>query len=208
MMETAMSDGKGNGVSDVWRRRDRDGGGDGSRRPQQWPMAAATAMGNCDGDGDGDGNGVGVGDGDGDGKGDGHGKGDHEGRVASSCGGNVQRFWTGDTLPPPTWTWGKFIHQHCIMGVTLQRVFAPLQGGRFLTAHHGLFLFIIYNYCSVYWTTLCLPPRIIQALKNPPVSPLMLYLLHSSKNPVSLFMIYPGSYCTFCQGKPGQGMQW
>jgi hypothetical protein len=27
----------------------------------------------------------------------------------------------------------------CIMGVTLLRVFAPLQGGEFLTAHHGLF---------------------------------------------------------------------
>ncbi len=26
------------------------------------------------------------------------------------------------------------------MGVTLLRVFAPLQGGEFLTAHHGLYL--------------------------------------------------------------------
>ncbi len=109
-------------------------------------------MGNCDGDGDGDGNGDGVrvGDGDGDGKGDGHSKGDAEGRVASSCGGNVQHFWMGNTLPPPPWSQGKFIHQRCIMGVTLRRVFAPLQGGGFLTANHGLFLFIIYNYCSVY----------------------------------------------------------
>ncbi len=49
-------------------------------------------------------------------------------------------------------------------------------------------------------------PRIIQAVKNP-VSPLMLYLLHSFKNPVSLLMIYPSSYCTFCQGKLGQGLQ-
>ncbi len=58
-------------------------------------------MSNCDSNGDGVGNGnvVGVGDGDGKGKGDGHGKGDHEGRVASSCGGNVQCFWMGDTLP-------------------------------------------------------------------------------------------------------------
>jgi hypothetical protein len=31
---------------------------------------------------------------------------------------------------------GKCIHQRCIMGVTLQRVFAPFQGGGFLTAHH------------------------------------------------------------------------
>jgi hypothetical protein len=49
-------------------------------------------------------------------------------------------------------------------------------------------------------------PCIIQALKNP-VSQLTLYLLHSSKNPVSILTIYPGSYCTFCQGKPGQGLQ-
>ncbi len=28
------------------------------------------------------------------------------------------------------------------------------------------------------------------------------------KNPVSLLTIYPGSYCTFCQGKSGQGLQW
>jgi hypothetical protein len=102
---------------------------------------------------------------------------------------------------------GKCIHQRCVlMGVTLLRVFPPLQGGGFLTAHHGL--------CFVYFLQLLFsllnnplfPPRIIQALKNP-VSPLMLYLLHSSKNPVSLLTIYPGSQCTLCQGKPGQGLQ-
>ncbi len=64
-------------------------------------------MGNCNGNGDGDSNGNGngnrveVGDGDGNGKGDSHGKGDHKGRVASSCGGNVQRFWMGDTASTP-----------------------------------------------------------------------------------------------------------
>ncbi len=31
---------------------------------------------------------------------------------------------------------GKCIHQCCIIGVTLLRVFAPLQGGGFLIAHH------------------------------------------------------------------------
>ncbi len=73
----------------------------------------ATAMGDCDGDsdGNGDGNGVGNGngDGDGDGNGDGHSEGEHyEGRVlTSSCGGNVQCFWRGDTLPPPPWTQRK-----------------------------------------------------------------------------------------------------
>jgi hypothetical protein len=102
---------------------------------------------------------------------------------------------------------GKYIHQCCVMGVTLLRVFLPFQGGGFLTAHHGLF------FCLLFTTTVqfllnnpLFAPRIIQALKNL-VSPLMLYLLHSSKNPVSLLMIYTSSYCTFCQGKPGQGLQ-
>jgi hypothetical protein len=46
---------------------------------------------------------------------------------------------------------GKCIHQRCIMGMTLLRVFPPFQGGGLLTAHHGFFfLFIIYNYCLVY----------------------------------------------------------
>ncbi len=31
---------------------------------------------------------------------------------------------------------GVCIHQRCVMGVTLLRVFAPFQGGGFLTAHH------------------------------------------------------------------------
>ncbi len=65
-----------------------------------------TAMGN----GNGDGNGVGNVDGDGDGNhnGDGHGEGNNdEGRVASSCAGNVQHYGRGDTLPPPPWTQRK-----------------------------------------------------------------------------------------------------
>jgi hypothetical protein len=101
---------------------------------------------------------------------------------------------------------GKCIHQRCIIGVTLLRVFAPLQGGGFLTAHYGFFFV---NYLQLLFSLLNNPlfaPHIIQALKNL-VSPLTLYLLHSSKNPVSLLTIYPGFYCTFCQGKPGQGLQ-
>ncbi len=106
-----MANGKGNGNSNGWRQQNRDCGGDGWRQPQrQWPTATAMAMGNCDGDGDVDGNGVGDGNGDGNGNGNGnsHGEGDHyKGRVASSCGGNVQCFWRGDTLPPPPWTQRK-----------------------------------------------------------------------------------------------------
>jgi hypothetical protein len=36
---------------------------------------------------------------------------------------------------------GVCIHQCFVMGVSLQRVFAPFQGGGLLTAHHGLFSF-------------------------------------------------------------------
>ncbi len=63
-------------------------------------------MGNGNGDGDGVGND--NGDGDGDCNGNGHGEGDdNEGRVASSCAGNVQCYGRGDTLPPPPWTQRK-----------------------------------------------------------------------------------------------------
>jgi hypothetical protein len=40
---------------------------------------------------------------------------------------------------------GKCIHQRCIMGVTLLRVFPPFQGGGFLTAHHGLFFCLLFT---------------------------------------------------------------
>jgi hypothetical protein len=93
-----------------------------------------------------------------------------------------------------------------IIGVTLLRVFAPLQGGGFLTAHHGLFFVYFLQLLFSLLNNTLVTPRVIQALKNL-VSQLTIYLLHSSKNPVSLLTIYPGSYCTFCQGKPGQGMQ-
>ncbi len=92
------------------------------------------------------------------------------------------------------------------MGVTLLRVFAPLQGGGFLTAHHGFFFVYFLQLLISLLNNPLFAPHIIQALKNP-VSLLMLYLLHSSKNPVSLLTIYLDSYCTFCQGKPGQGLQ-
>ncbi len=98
---------------------------------------------------------------------------------------------------------GKCIHHRWVTGVTLQRVFAPLQGGGFLTAHHGLFFVNFLQLLFSLQNNPLFAPCNIQALKNP-VSPLMLYLLHSSKNPISLLTIYPGSYCTFCQGKPCQ----
>jgi hypothetical protein len=118
-MALAMVDGDCN-VNGRWQRR------------WQW------AMGNCDGNGDGDGNGNGnrggVGDGNGDGNGNGngnhHGKGDHykEGlplHVAKMC----SAFGGATPCLHPHGHKGKCIHQRCIMGVTLLRVFAPLKGG-------------------------------------------------------------------------------
>ncbi len=65
-------------------------------------------MGNSNSDGDGVGNDDGDGDDDGNGNGDGHGDGNHyTGKVASSCGGDVQCFWRGNTLPPLPWTQTK-----------------------------------------------------------------------------------------------------
>ncbi len=69
------------------------------------------------------------------------------------------------------------IHQRCIMGVMLQRVFAPFQGGGFLTAHHGLLFYFLQLLFSLLNNPLFIP-CIIQALKNP-ASPLALYFLHS-----------------------------
>jgi hypothetical protein len=123
----------------------------------------------------------------------------HVGEMRSAFGGATPCFH-------PHGHKGKCIHQCCVIGVTLLRVFAPLQGGGFLTAHHGLFFV---SFLQLLFSLLNNPlfvPRIIQALKNP-VSPLMLYLLHSSKNPISLLTNYLGSYCTFCQGKTEQGLQ-
>ncbi len=166
-------------------------------------------MGDCDGNGNSNGNRVGDGDGDGDGNGNGngHGKGNHyKGRVASSCGGDVQHFWRGDTLPPPPWTQRK-VHSPVLRhgGDTAKSV-CSLSRGRIPDSSPWIV------FCLFFTTTFSLlnnplfAPRIIQALKNP-VSRLTLYLLHSSKNPVSLLTIYPSSYCTFCQGKPRQGLQ-
>jgi hypothetical protein len=94
-------------------------------------MATAMAMGNCNSNGNGNSNGDGVGDSNGDGNdndnGNGHGEGNHyKGRVASSCGSNVQRFLRGDTLPPPPWTKRK-VHSPALRhgGDTAKSVCSP-----------------------------------------------------------------------------------
>ncbi len=109
----------------------------------------ATAMGGSNGNG----NGVGNGDGDGDGNcnGDSHGKGNNDkGRVASSCAGDVQHCGRGDTLPPPPWT-QRIVRSPALRhgGDTAKSV-CSLSTGRVPDSSPWiLFLFIIYNYCSV-----------------------------------------------------------
>ncbi len=102
------------------------------------------------GDGDGNGDGVGGDNGDGNGNcnGDGHGKGNHyEGRVASSCIGNVQRCGRGDTLPPPPWTQRK-VHSPVLHhgGDTAKSVCSPSRGRAPDSSPWIVLLFIIYNY--------------------------------------------------------------
>ncbi len=134
-MAAAMVDGDCNG-NDQWQWQRR------------WAIATATAMamamatelvGNGDRDGNGDGNG------------NGHGKGNHyKGRVASSCGRDVQRFWTGNTLPPPPWTQSK-MHSPVLHhgGNTAKSVCSPSRG-RVPDSSPWIVFFTFYNYCSVY----------------------------------------------------------
>ncbi len=107
-------------------------------------------MGNGDGDGDGVGNG--IGDGNGDCNGDGHSEGNNdEGRVASSCAGDVQRCGRGDTLPPPPWT-QRNVHSPALHhgGDTAKSVCSLSRQRVPDSSPWILFLFIIYNYCSIY----------------------------------------------------------
>ncbi len=145
-----MADGKGNNNGDGQRQCNRDGGGNGQQQPQwQWPMAMA--MGDGDGNSNGDVVGNGNGDGNGDCNGNNHSKGDNDkGRVASSCSSNVQHCGRGNTLPPPPWTQKK-VHSPALRhgGDTAKSV-SSLSRGRVPDSSPWIFLFIIYNYCSVY----------------------------------------------------------
>ncbi len=110
--------------------------------------AMAMGNGNCYGDGVGDDNG----DGNSDCNGNGHGEGDNnKGRVASSCAGNMQHYGRGDTLPPPPLTQRK-VHSPALHhgGDTAKSVSSLSRGGGPDSSPWILFLFIIYNYCSVY----------------------------------------------------------
>ncbi len=100
---------------------------------------------------------------------------------------------------------GKCIHQHCITVVTLLRIFAPPQGGVFLTAHHGLFFVYFLQLLLVYWTTLCTPPALFRHSRTlsarwcstsstPPRTPSAYW--QSTSAPIALFVkVSPGRAC-------------
>jgi hypothetical protein len=113
-----------------------------------------------------------------------------QGRVTSLCASNVQCCGRGNALPSPPGHKGVCIAQCCAMGVPLQRVFAPFQGGGILRAHQGLVFYFFQLPVQFTKITLCSPTPI-----------------QSPKTLVSLLTVYPGSYCTFCQGKLWWGLQ-
>ncbi len=160
-MATAMANGDGD--VNGWWRRDRDGSGNGQQQLQrQWPTAMAMAM--CDGNGNGDRVSDGDGDGNGDCNGNGHSKVNHyKGMVASSCASDVQLCGRGNILPPPPWIQRK-VHSPalCHGGDTSKSVCSPSRGRVPDSSPWIVFLFIFYNYCSVYWTTLCSPPTLFR----------------------------------------------
>ncbi len=74
----------------------------------------------------------------------------------------------------------------CVMGVTLLRVFAPLQGGGFLTAHHGLFfIYLLQLLFSLLNNPLFAPPHYSGAQEPcQPIDALPPPLLQESRHPI------------------------
>ncbi len=103
--------------------------------------ATATSYGNVD-----------NGDGNSNHNGNGHGNGNNDkGRIASSCAGSVQHCGRGNTLPPPQWTQRKVHSQVLHHGGDTAKSVCSLSRGRVPDSSPWIvFLFIFYNYCSVY----------------------------------------------------------
>ncbi len=117
-------------------------------------MAMAIGYGYVDDDvnGDSDGDNDGNGDGDGNRNGKGHSYSNNDkGRVVSSCAGNVQCCGRGNTLPPALWTQRK-VHSSVLRhgGDTAKSVCSLSRGRVSDSSPWIVFLFICYNYCSVY----------------------------------------------------------
>ncbi len=81
---------------------------------------------------------------------------------------------------------GKCIHQRCIIGLTLLRVFPPFQGGGFLTAHHGLFFCLLYTTTVQFTEQLSVCPPHYSGAQEPcqPIDALPPPLLQESHQPI------------------------
>ena len=116
-------------------------------------MATATAMaiGYSNVDSNGDGVGVGNGGGNGDCNGNVHGDSNNDqGRVASSCAGDVQHCGRGNTLPPPPWTQRKVHSPALHHGGDTAKSVCSLSKGRGSDSSPLIVFVYFYNYCLVY----------------------------------------------------------
>ncbi len=147
------------------------------------------------GNGNGDSNGVGKDDR----NGDGHGEGDNDkGRVAFSCASNMQCCGRGDTLPPPPWTQRKVHSPALNHGGDTAKSVCSLSRGKVPDSSPWFFLCLLFTTTVQFTEQPSVCPPHYSGTQEPcqPIDP-----------PVSLLTIYPGSYCTFCQGKLGQDLQ-
>jgi hypothetical protein len=82
---------------------------------------------------------------------------------------------------------GKCIHQCCIMGVTLLRVFPPFQGGGFLTAHHGFFFCLLFTTTVQFTEQLSVCPPHYSGAQEPcqPINALPPPLLQEPHQPIA-----------------------
>ncbi len=81
---------------------------------------------------------------------------------------------------------GKCIHQRCVMGVTLLRVFPPFQGGGFLSAHHGFFFCLLFTTTVQFTEQLSVCPLHYSGAQEPcqPIGALPPPLLQEPRQPI------------------------
>jgi hypothetical protein len=80
---------------------------------------------------------------------------------------------------------GKCIHQRCVMGVTLLRVFAPFQEGGFLTAHHEFFFCLLFTTTVLFTEQPSVRPQHYSGAQKPcqPIDALPPPLLQEPRQP-------------------------
>jgi hypothetical protein len=81
---------------------------------------------------------------------------------------------------------GKCIHQRCVMGVTVLRMFPLFQGGGFLTAHHGLLFCLLFTTTVQFTEQPFVCPPHYSGAKEPcqPIDTLPPPLLQESRQPI------------------------